>query len=114
MLRSDDARFILFTQRIINRFDLIKGRVKLQFLLTAPRRPRRIEPGVPSMVLYLAKLFRRNARRFSGAQQGTTAIEFALIAPVFIALLVAILETSCFCLLRLICRMPPCRQAAFS
>lgn len=48
------------------------------------------------MVLNLAKLFRRNARRFSGAQQGTTAIEFALIAPVFIALLVAIFETALF------------------
>jgi len=48
------------------------------------------------MVLNLAKLFRRNIRRFSGAQQGTTAIEFALIAPVFIALLVAIFETTLF------------------
>jgi Flp pilus assembly protein TadG len=48
------------------------------------------------MVLNLAKLFRRNMRRFSGAQQGTTAIEFALIAPVFIALLVAIFETTLF------------------
>ena len=48
------------------------------------------------MVLNLAKLFRRNIRRFGGAQQGTTAIEFALIAPVFIALLVAIFETTLF------------------
>jgi Flp pilus assembly protein TadG len=96
LLRSDDARFILFTQRIINRFDLTKEPAKPQLLPNAPHRPRRIEPGVPSMVLNLAKLFRRNIRRFNGAQQGTTAIEFALIAPVFIALLVAIFETTLF------------------
>jgi Flp pilus assembly protein TadG len=96
LLRSGDARFILFTQRIINRFDLTKEPAKPQLLPNAPHRPRRIEPGVPSMVLNLAKLFRRNVRRFRGAQHGTTAIEFALIAPVFIALLVAIFETTLF------------------
>jgi Flp pilus assembly protein TadG len=48
------------------------------------------------MVLNLAKLFRRNVRRFHGAQQGATAVEFALIAPAFIGLLIAIFETTLF------------------
>jgi Flp pilus assembly protein TadG len=48
------------------------------------------------MILNLAKLFRRNVRRFRGAQQGATAVEFALIAPVFLALLIAIFETALF------------------
>src|ERR1700677_2991871 len=36
------------------------------------------------------------AARFGVARQGTTAVEFALIAPAFIALLVAVLETAVF------------------
>jgi Flp pilus assembly protein TadG len=44
----------------------------------------------------LAKLLRRKASRFRGAQQGATVVEFALIAPVFIAMLMAIFETTLF------------------
>jgi Flp pilus assembly protein TadG len=42
----------------------------------------------------LVKLLRRNASRFGAAQQGATAIEFAIIAPAFIAMLIAIFETT--------------------
>ncbi|HUC50677.1 MAG TPA: TadE/TadG family type IV pilus assembly protein [Xanthobacteraceae bacterium] len=48
------------------------------------------------MLRNLARLFRRNASAFKGAQQGATAVEFALIAPAFIALLIAIFETTQF------------------
>jgi Flp pilus assembly protein TadG len=48
------------------------------------------------MLRNLARLFRRNASAFKGAQQGATAVEFALIAPAFIALLIAIFETTLF------------------
>ncbi len=44
----------------------------------------------------LAKYFRRNASRFAAARQGATAVEFALIAPAFLAMLFAILETTLF------------------
>jgi Flp pilus assembly protein TadG len=48
------------------------------------------------MLRSLARIFRRNASAFKGAQQGATAVEFALIAPAFIALLIAIFETTQF------------------
>jgi len=47
----------------------------------------------------LAKYLRRRARdisRFCFAQHGTTAVEFALIAPIFLGLLIAVLETTLF------------------
>ncbi len=44
----------------------------------------------------LAKYLRRNVCRFAAARQGATAVEFALIAPAFLALLFAILETTLF------------------
>jgi len=47
----------------------------------------------------LAKYLRRcsgGVRRFRGAEQGATAVEFALIAPAFIATLVALLQTCVF------------------
>ena len=47
----------------------------------------------------LAKFFRRRARdisRLRVAQRGATAVEFALIAPAFLALLIAIFETTIF------------------
>lgn len=47
----------------------------------------------------LAKYFRRRARdisRFCFAQHGATAVEFAIIAPAFFAMLIAILETTLF------------------
>ena len=47
----------------------------------------------------LAKFFRRRARdisRFRAAQQGATVVEFALIAPAFIACLFAIIQTTLF------------------
>jgi Flp pilus assembly protein TadG len=52
--------------------------------------------GTRGMLRNLARLFRRNTSTFKGAQQGATAVEFALIAPAFIALLVAIFETTQF------------------
>ncbi len=51
------------------------------------------------MFRLLAKYSRRRARdisRFCGARQGTLVVEFALIAPAFLALLVALLETALF------------------
>jgi Flp pilus assembly protein TadG len=47
----------------------------------------------------LTNYFRRRARdvsRFCRAGQGATAVEFALVAPVFIATLVAVLQTCVF------------------
>jgi Flp pilus assembly protein TadG len=47
----------------------------------------------------LAKFFRRRARdisRFRAARQGATVVEFALIAPAFIACLFAIIQTTLF------------------
>jgi len=47
----------------------------------------------------LAKYLRRRARdisRFCFARHGTTAVEFALIAPIFLGLLIAVLETTLF------------------
>ena len=46
-----------------------------------------------------ARFFRRRARdvsRFRVAQQGATAVEFALIAPAFLATLIAVFETTIF------------------
>jgi Flp pilus assembly protein TadG len=43
-----------------------------------------------------SRYWRKLAARFGAARQGTTAVEFALIAPAFIALLVAVLETAVF------------------
>ncbi len=51
------------------------------------------------MFRLLAKYSRRRARdisRFCGARQGATAVEFALIAPAFFALLIAIFQTAIF------------------
>jgi Flp pilus assembly protein TadG len=44
----------------------------------------------------LAKYFRRDIARFRTAQRGATAVEFALIAPAFIALLLAVIQTTLF------------------
>jgi Flp pilus assembly protein TadG len=43
-----------------------------------------------------SRYWRNLAGRFGAARQGTTAVEFALLAPAFIALLVAVLETAVF------------------
>ena len=51
------------------------------------------------MFRFLAKYSRRRARdisRFCGARQGATAVEFALIAPAFFGLLIAVFETALF------------------
>jgi Flp pilus assembly protein TadG len=48
------------------------------------------------MFRFVAKYLRRDVSRFGDACDGTTAVEFALIAPVFLALLFAILETTLF------------------
>jgi Flp pilus assembly protein TadG len=47
----------------------------------------------------LTKHFRRRVRdisRFRAAQDGATAVEFALIAPIFLGLIVAILQTTIY------------------
>jgi len=53
------------------------------------------------MVGKVAKYFRRSVQaisRFRKAQRGATAVEFALIAPAFLATLVALLQTCVFLL----------------
>ncbi len=44
----------------------------------------------------LAKYLPRHVARFGAAQEGTTIVEFALVAPAFLALLFAIIETTLF------------------
>jgi Flp pilus assembly protein TadG len=55
--------------------------------------------GVLDMLRYLAKPLHRPARalsRFCFAYDGTTAVEFALIAPPFLALIIAIFQMTMF------------------
>ena len=52
--------------------------------------------GTLDMLRNLAKFFRRDVSRFCAARKGATAVEFALIAPAFLATLIAILETTLF------------------
>jgi Flp pilus assembly protein TadG len=54
---------------------------------------------MPSMLQHLAQSFRRSKgalSRFCLARNGTTAVEFALIAPPFLALLIAIFQMTAF------------------
>ncbi len=44
----------------------------------------------------VAKYLRHNVPRFGAARGGATAVEFALIAPAFLALLFAIIQTTLF------------------
>lgn len=48
------------------------------------------------MLRNLARHIWRNAARFRAARRGTTAVEFALIAPAFLATLIAILKSTMF------------------
>lgn len=51
------------------------------------------------MLRYLAKSLRRWAHhgsRFRQARQGAMAVEFALVAPIFIAILIAVLQVAIF------------------
>jgi Flp pilus assembly protein TadG len=48
------------------------------------------------MATSLIGLFGRNIRRFRGAQGGSTAVEFAFIAPALIGVLAAIFETALY------------------
>jgi Flp pilus assembly protein TadG len=48
------------------------------------------------MVCNLATRFRGQVSGFCGAERGATAVEFALIAPAFLAMLFAILQTTLF------------------
>jgi Flp pilus assembly protein TadG len=51
------------------------------------------------MLRNLAKYLSRSAKevsRFSSTQNGATAVEFALVAPLFLGLIIAILETCLF------------------
>jgi Flp pilus assembly protein TadG len=58
-----------------------------------------VEGDTLGMFRNFAKYFRRCTRdisRFCFAQHGATAVEFALVAPVFLAMLIATLETTLF------------------
>jgi Flp pilus assembly protein TadG len=55
-----------------------------------------VERDTFGMFRNLAKYFRRDIARFRTAQRGATAVEFALIAPAFIALLFAVIQTTLF------------------
>src|SRR5580692_308809 len=46
------------------------------------------------MFLTLTKYFQRNVARFAAAQQGATVVEFALIAPAFLAMLFAVIQST--------------------
>jgi Flp pilus assembly protein TadG len=51
------------------------------------------------MLQYLAKFSRRRAQqlsRFGHASQGAMAVEFAIVAPIFIAVLLAVLQVAIF------------------
>jgi Flp pilus assembly protein TadG len=48
------------------------------------------------MFLTLTKYFQRNVARFAAAQQGATVVEFALIAPAFLAMLFAVIQSTLF------------------
>src|ERR1700685_599218 len=61
-----------------------------------PATSRATVEGALGMLRNLAKCIRRDAIHFGVARQGATMVEFAIIAPVFIAMLVAIFETTIF------------------
>ncbi len=44
----------------------------------------------------LIKYFQRSVARFAAARQGATAVEFALIAPAFLAMLFAVIQSTLF------------------
>jgi Flp pilus assembly protein TadG len=90
--RCDNAGFILFPQRIINVSRLIAEGAH-SVLRQAHRLYERDSFG---MFRNLTKYLRRNISRFCVARRGTTAVEFALIAPAFIALLLAVIQTTIF------------------
>jgi Flp pilus assembly protein TadG len=48
------------------------------------------------MLRNLAKYVRRDISRFCVARRGATAVEFAIIAPAFIAMLFAVIQTTLF------------------
>jgi Flp pilus assembly protein TadG len=48
------------------------------------------------MLRNLATRFRRNISRFRAAERGATAVEFALIAPAFLATIFAVIQTTIF------------------
>jgi len=47
-------------------------------------------------MLRLAKYLRRDISRFGAARDGATAVEFALVAPAFLAMLFAIIQVTLF------------------
>src|SRR5579863_3728233 len=63
------------------------------------RRPGGRQMGRATMVRSFVKNLRRcaeEAARFRRSREGTTAVEFALIAPAFLATLIAVLQTCVF------------------
>jgi Flp pilus assembly protein TadG len=57
---------------------------------------RGIERDTLAMLRNLAARFRRNISGFCVAERGATAVEFALIAPAFLATLFAVIQTTLF------------------
>jgi Flp pilus assembly protein TadG len=85
---------MLIQQRKINVFQLLAKAAD-----RSHNGPTGCAMGHAGMFRNLAKYFRRRARdisRFRVAQHGATAVEFALIAPAFLATLIAVLETTLF------------------
>jgi Flp pilus assembly protein TadG len=76
--------------------EIMLARKNQQISVKSAFRARDEQGGTPRMLLNMIKHFRRNASRFGIARQGTTIVEFAFIAPIFLALLIAIFETTLF------------------
>jgi Flp pilus assembly protein TadG len=57
---------------------------------------RGVERDTLAMLQNLAARFRRNISGFCVAERGATAVEFALIAPAFLATLFAVIQTTLF------------------
>jgi Flp pilus assembly protein TadG len=70
------------------------------------------------MLRVLTKYLERRVEiftRFHAAQNGTTAVEFALIAPAFLAMIFAIFQTTIYFRSRSRpCKTPPCGPGACS
>jgi Flp pilus assembly protein TadG len=69
------------------------------------------------MLQTLTKYLERRVKiltRFRAAQNGTTVVEFALIAPAFLAMIFAIFQTTIFLFAQQTCKTSPCRPGACS
>jgi Flp pilus assembly protein TadG len=81
--------FIRRAQRIINVSQLL-AEVQFQFCGSFD------EWGTLGMFRTVARYLRLNVSRFGAARDGATAVEFALIAPAFLAMLFAVIQSTLF------------------